>query len=144
MCVVARRRYRGRVASFDDVVAIVSTLPNVTEGVSYRNRTWNVGKKFFAWERPFSKADIRRFGDQPVPQGPILAVKVDDLMEKAAVLSANPKAFFTIAHFDNFPAVLIQLDKVTKKALREALIDAWLSQAPAVFADAYVADRRRA
>jgi hypothetical protein len=30
------------------------------------------------------------------------------------VLAANPTAFFTIPHFDGFPAVLIELGKVTK------------------------------
>jgi hypothetical protein len=57
-------------------------------------------------------------------------VRVEDLGEKEAVLAANPKAFFTIPHFDGYPAVLIQLKKVTKRALREALTDGWLACAP--------------
>ena len=39
-------------------------------------------------------------------------------------------AFFTIPHFDGYPAVLIQLRKVGQQALREALIDGWLACAP--------------
>ncbi len=116
--------------SFDDVARMAGELPEVTEGTRYGHRTWFVDGKGFAWERPFSKADIKRFGTEPPPEGPILAVGVGDLIEKEAVLQANPRAFFTIAHFDNYPAVLIQLDVVTERALREALVDGWLHCAP--------------
>ena len=116
--------------TFDEVARMVSELPDVAEGRSYGNRAWSVAGKAFAWERPFSKADIKRFGDAAPPDGPILAVRVEDLGEKEAVLAAHPKAFFTIPHFDGYAAVLIQLKKVTKRPLREALTDGWLACAP--------------
>src|SRR5580692_6958031 len=118
-------------ASFSDVARIAAALPDVTEGERHGHRTWFVAGKAFAWERPFSKADIRRFGDATPPGGPILAVRVGDLGEKEAVLAANPGAFFTIPHFDGYAAVLIQLDLVEEVALREALVDGWLACAPA-------------
>jgi hypothetical protein len=118
------------VVTFDEVARMVSELPDVAEGRSYGNRAWSVAGKAFAWERPFSKADIKRFGDAAPPDGPILAVRVEDLGEKEAVLAAHPKAFFTIPHFDGYAAVLIQLKKVTKRPLREALTDGWLACAP--------------
>ena len=125
--------------TFDDVARIAAELPDVTEAESRGNRSWSVSGKAIAWERPFSKADIKRFGDETPPDGPILAVRVLDLGEKEAALAAHPTAFFTIPHFDGYSAVLIQLKKVSKKALREAIVDGWLASAPAKLTDDYLA-----
>jgi hypothetical protein len=126
------------VADIDDVARLAHALPEVTEGESRGWRTWSVAGKAFAWERPFSKADIRRFGNDEPPAGPILAVKVEDLSEKEAVLAANPRGFFTIPHFDGFAAVLVELDVVDEDALREAIVDGWLACAPPALGQAYV------
>jgi hypothetical protein len=126
------------VVTFEEVARLALALPEVTEGERHGTRTWNVAGKAFAWERPFSKADIKRFGDQTPPDGPILAVRVEDLGEKEAVLAANSRAFFTIPHFDGYAAVLVELKTVTKRPLREALVDAWLACAPPNLAEKYL------
>jgi len=129
-------------ATIDDAARLALALPEVVEGERHGNRTWFVGGKPFAWERPFSKADIRRFGDVPPPDGEILAVRVADLDEKKAVLAMRPGALFTIPHFDGYAAVLVHLGRATRRVLRDAIVDGWLACAPPTLAEAYVASRR--
>jgi len=50
---------------------------------------------------------------------------------------ASYRSHRTIPHFEGYAAVLIQMKTVTKKALREAVVDAWLACAPPALADEY-------
>jgi hypothetical protein len=120
-------------ATYDDAAAMALALPEVTEGVRHGARTWFVDGKGFAWERGYSKADLKRLaaaGEEP-RKGPFLAIRTDGLEEKEALLASGQKGFFTIEHFNGYPAVLVELRVVHKRALREAIIDGWSACAPA-------------
>lgn len=129
--------------TMDEIASMIMELPEVVDGERHGARTWFVEGKAFAWERGFSKADVKRFGDETPPDGPILAIRVADLGEKEAILAEGHKGFFTIPHFDNYPGLLIQLKRATKRPLREAILDAWLACAPRKLADDYMANKNK-
>jgi hypothetical protein len=118
------------VATLEDVSRISLGLPEVTEDDARGTRSWAVAGKTFAWERPYSKADIKRFGDETPPRQPVVAVRVEDLVEKEAVLAAGTRGIFTIPHFDGYAAILIELRTVGVRALKDAITDGWLALAP--------------
>lgn len=117
-------------ATVQDLSRIMGELPEVVEGEHHGSANWSVRGKGIAWLRPFSKADIKRFGDQAPPSEPILAVNTTDLHEKEGVLAAGITGVFTIEHFKNYPAVLVEVGVIDGQDLRDLLVSAWLAVAP--------------
>jgi len=122
---------------------MAAALPEVTETLKWGRRTWMVGGKGFVWERPLNKSDIKRLGGDRPPEGEILGLATEDFHEKEAILASAERGFFTIAHFDGYPAYLIQLNVVGKRILRAAVVDAWLAMAPPKLAEQYMRGRQR-
>jgi hypothetical protein len=121
---VARKRTT-KAITIEDVAAFTSSLPGVVVGAKWGNRTWMIGERGFAWQRPFSKADLKRFGDDPIPQGDILAVRVENLDAKDALLELALPGFFTIPHFNGYAAVLIELRLARTADVHAAIEGAW-------------------
>ncbi|MBV9439311.1 MAG: MmcQ/YjbR family DNA-binding protein, partial [Candidatus Eremiobacteraeota bacterium] len=118
-------------------------LPGVSEETSRGSSAWLVNKKFFVWERPLRKSDLAAFG-AAAPKGPILGVRTADLEMKEALLASGPDAVFTIPHFDGYPAVLVQLDKISAKDVKQLVEEAWLARASERAVRDYLASRKRA
>lgn len=128
----------------EDVAALARSLPAVeeTQGTGHRDGlVWSVAGKTFAWERGYSKADIKRFGGEPFPQQPIIAVRTAGLAEKEALLASSSDAVFTIAHFDGYAAVLVEVAAVEADEMRDVLVDGWSTYAPADALAEYDASR---
>jgi hypothetical protein len=116
-------------ATWGDVRRIALDLPETSERTNQGVLQWRVKEKVFTWERPLRKADYQVLGDA-APEGDILAVGVDDLGVKEALLSDDPEVFFTTPHFDGYAMILIRLATIPVPELEELIIDAWLDRAP--------------
>jgi hypothetical protein len=128
-------------ADQDDVRRIARSLPGAREGKEhFAFSVENKGKqKGFAWvwvERVEPKKPR-------VPRADVLAVRVRDHAEKAALLAGDPERFFTEPHYNGFPAILVRLPAVTLAQLRKLIFDAWRCQAPPQLVKDHEAARSR-
>jgi hypothetical protein len=117
-------------ASWRDVRRFALALPGtVEESSSGQTASWTVNGKGFVWERPLRRKDLEALGDD-APTGPILGVRTADLEMKKVLLARDPGVYFTTPHFDGYPAVLIRLDEISAKELKDVIVEAWLARAP--------------
>ena len=134
-------------ATWDDVRRIALALPETDEHASFGGApSWRVREKGFVWDRPLRAKEVRDLEalGRPVPDGPILGVRVPDLGVKEALLADDPAVFFTTPHFDGYPALLLRLDRAEVGVLEEVIVDAWLSRAPKRLAAQYTETARQA
>ena len=124
-------------ATWDDVRRIALALPETGEHVARGLRQWRVRDKAFVWERPLRRADLEALGPR-APDGPILGARVEHLAAKEALLADDPPVFFTTPHFDGYPAVLVQLERIGLEDLSELIVEAWLARAPKRLAAAFL------
>lgn len=130
----------------EDVDEICGSLPATEFGTSWGDvPTWKVpvgekGKGFVLYRHP--RHDAR---------DPVTGEAYDDLLviitpgpaEKAALVEDPDSPFFTIDHFRNSQAVLVQqsrLGEITREELTEVITDAWLTRAPKQLVKEFLAD----
>ena len=103
-------------ATGDDVREIALALPEVTEDQWYRTPAYKVAGKGFLRLRTEAEDG--------------LVVFVSDRGEKEALLTANPDAYYTTPHYDNYPIILVNLAAVDRNELRELITESWRIKAP--------------
>jgi hypothetical protein len=128
------------VASWEDVRRIALALPEAAEKPAYGNTAWRVKDKLFVWERPLRGKELDELGED-APDGPILGARVEDLVAKEALIADEPEVYFTTAHFDGYPAVLVRLERIGAADLEELIVGAWLERAPKRLAQSYLDER---
>lgn len=115
-------------ATWDDVRRVARQLPEVVER-SNGTMSWRVRDKAIAWERPLRRADYQALGDT-APDGDVLAARLPDEGVKEALIADDPAVYFTTPHFNGYPAILVQLERIDVDELEELLTEAWLARAP--------------
>lgn len=100
-----------------DVRRIALGLPGAYERESFGGRpSWRTKPRMFAWIRDDPEA---------------LVVWVESPEAKDALISGEPRKFFTTAHYDGHPIVLVRLEAVDYAEATELITESWLLRAPA-------------
>jgi hypothetical protein len=60
----------------------------------------------------------------------VLAVRVENELEKQSLLALDADVFFTEPHYNGYPAVLVRLPAIDLELLEKVLTDAWRTKAP--------------
>lgn len=127
-------------AHVEDVHELALAMPHVTvEHGTGDNPVYQVGGKsfiFFRNPRPdaVDHATGQRYTD-------VIVFWVVSEADKQALVQDETSPFFTTAHFDGHPSVLLRASRIgelTRKELAEVIQDAWLSRASARRAAAWL------
>jgi len=110
-------------ADADDVRRIALGLPDVVE-IESDGFDFRVANKGFVWSYP-----ERIPGKRRVIRTDIAVLFVGDEAEKQALLLGEPDVFFTAPGYDGWPLVMLRLEAVGVKRLKELVTDAWQMRA---------------
>jgi hypothetical protein len=125
-------------ADWDDVRRIALELPESNERAG-RTTQSRVKDTLFVWERPLGRKDRADLGAEPPPDdAPVLGVRIADEGVKHALIADDSHVYFTIPHFDGYPAILVRLDRIDTDELTELITEAWLLRAPKRVRQAYL------
>jgi hypothetical protein len=98
-----------------------------------------VGRKSFVFFRNPRPDAVDPDGGERYPD--VIVFWVDSEADKQALVQDERSPFFTTAHFDGHPSVLLRasrLGELTRTELAELIQDAWLSRASARRAKAWL------
>jgi hypothetical protein len=115
-------------------------LPHVTvEHGTGGNPVYQVGRRSFIFFRnPRPDAVDPRTGER---YADVIVFWVESEADKQALVQDEGSPFFTTAHFDGHPSVLLRASRIselTRTELAELIQDAWLSRASARRAAAWL------
>jgi hypothetical protein len=110
--------------SRDDVRDIALSLPETTEDPN--SFAIDVAGKAFVWTW-LERVEPKR---ARIPNPEVIAVRVANELDKATLIEMDPNIFFTEAHYDGYPAILVRLGAIDLDLLRVILTDGWRSRAP--------------
>jgi len=112
------------VATWNDVVSVVSDLPEATPSTAHEGS-------------PAFEVRKRQFLRQRVEDGrTILQFWVRDTGIQDMFVQADPETFW-VHHRFNVPATMAWLDMVDGETLREVLIESWTARAPKTLTKAH-------
>jgi hypothetical protein len=130
-----------RPASVDDVHEIAGGMPHVTvERGSGENPVYQVGGKSFVFFRTPRPDAVDPETGQRYPD--VIVIWVPTAGDKQALVQDPTTPFFTTAHFNGHPSVLVRASRIgelTREELAEIVQDAWLSRASKRRAAAWLA-----
>ena len=106
-------------ADADDVRRIALALSGVEE-IESAGFDFRVAGKGFVWSYP-----EREPGQKRVIRSDIAVLYVGDEAEKQALVRGEPELFFTTSRYDDWPLVMLRLEKVKAARLTELVTDAW-------------------
>lgn len=99
--------------TWETVCELGAELPEVEIGTWYGTPALKVRGKGFA-----------RLRDDGA-----LVVMVD-VIEREALMQSEPETFYVTPHYEDYPAMLIDLGRIGPQELRERLIESWCRKAP--------------
>lgn len=129
-----------------DVDTICAALPSTEFGTTWGDvPTWKVpegekGRGFVLYRHPQPNALDPQTGKE---YDDLLVIRTASSADKAALVQDHRTPFFTIDHFRNHNAVLVQqsrLGELSLDELTEVIRDAWIAVAPKRLTKEFLAD----
>ena len=105
----ATRLARVKGITWETVREIGLKLPNTTAGT--------------AWRSPTLEVDGRRFAGIPVHKSaePNSFAIHCDFADRDALIAEQPQIYYTAAHYENYPCVLVRLSRINRDAIEDLL-----------------------